>query len=44
MILYFVLRWENLRRAALDLNDVERDKFAFKDLTDMENPYFTYQL
>jgi hypothetical protein len=26
------------------LNDIDRDKFAFQDLTDKENPYFTYML
>ncbi|KAI9746315.1 MAG: hypothetical protein M1818_000026 [Claussenomyces sp. TS43310] len=42
--LYIVLRTENKRRTALQLNDEDRDKLAFKDLTDMENVYFTYQL
>jgi hypothetical protein len=42
--LYLVLWRENLRRACLPLNDVERDKLAFKDLTDVENTYFTYRL
>ncbi|RDW68053.1 hypothetical protein BP6252_09449 [Coleophoma cylindrospora] len=42
--LYFVLAWENKRRAQLELNDVDRDKMAFQDLTDKENPYFTYVL
>jgi cbb3-type cytochrome oxidase subunit 3 len=42
--LYFILWKENKRRAALALNDVDRDKFAFHDLTDKENPYFTYML
>jgi len=32
--LYFVLWKENKRRATLEFNDVDRDKFAFKDLTD----------
>jgi hypothetical protein len=43
--LYFVLWRENKRRAALQgLNDEDRDKGAFRDLTDRENVYFTYQL
>jgi hypothetical protein len=43
--LYIVLRQENKKREALHMNDeVERDKFAFQDLTDKENPYFRYQL
>ena len=42
--LYIVLARENRRRAKLELNDVDRDKFAFQDLTDKENPYFTYML
>lgn len=44
LALYFVLWRENQRRAAMELNDVDRDKLAFKDLTDVENPYFTYML
>ncbi len=44
VVLYFVLARENKRRATLDLNDVDRDKMAFQDLTDKENPYFEYQL
>jgi hypothetical protein len=43
-ILYFLLARENKRRAAMELNDVDRDKMAFQDLTDKENPYFTYVL
>ena len=42
--LYFVLRTENKRRDALELNDEDRDRLAFKDLTDKENPYFRYVL
>lgn len=42
--LYFVLRRENRRRAALQLDDAEGDKLAFQDLTDKENPYFRYVL
>ncbi|KAG0647144.1 putative transporter [Hyphodiscus hymeniophilus] len=42
--LYFVLAQENKHRANLELNDIDRDKLAFQDLTDKENPYFTYML
>jgi hypothetical protein len=42
--LYFVLARENRRRATLELNDVDRDKLAFQDLTDKENIYFKYML
>lgn len=44
-ILYFVLWRENKKRDAEDLSDDEqKDKNAFADLTDMENPYFRYVL
>lgn len=43
-LLYFVLAKENRRRDGLDMNDAERDKMAFQDLTDKENPYFRYVL
>lgn len=44
-VLYFVLAKENRRRAAMQLNnDDDRDKMAFQDLTDKENPYFMYML
>ncbi|PYI19604.1 MFS general substrate transporter [Aspergillus japonicus CBS 114.51] len=33
---------ENKRRAALDLDESERDRLAFKDLTDCENLHFRY--
>ncbi|KAH7159655.1 major facilitator superfamily domain-containing protein [Dactylonectria estremocensis] len=42
--LYFVLRNENRRRDVLPLDEAERAKFAFQDLTDKENPYFRYVL
>ncbi|CAG8954995.1 hypothetical protein HYFRA_00008684 [Hymenoscyphus fraxineus] len=42
--LYIVLWRENKRREGLDLNDTERDKMAFHDLTDKENPYFRYMM
>lgn len=42
--LYFVLRRENSKRTATDLNEDERDRLAFLDLTDRKNPYFRYVL
>jgi MFS family permease len=42
--LYFVLWRENKRRDALPMDEDERDKLAFQDLTDGENPYFRYVL
>ncbi|KAH8816649.1 major facilitator superfamily domain-containing protein [Xylogone sp. PMI_703] len=42
--LYFVLARENAKRRHLELNEIERDKSAFHDLTDKENPYFEYML
>ena len=36
---------ENKRRdARLDVNQEERDKLAFQDLTDKQNPFFRYVL
>jgi len=43
-VLYFVLWRENRRRDAMDLDVVEGDKLAFKDLTDGENMHFRYML
>ncbi|GJC91370.1 allantoate transport protein [Colletotrichum higginsianum] len=40
--LYYVLWSENKRRAALPVDEDERAKLAFQDLTDKENPYFRY--
>ncbi|KAK1635799.1 allantoate permease [Colletotrichum phormii] len=40
--LYYVLWKENKRRDALPVDDEERAKFAFQDLTDKENPYFRH--
>ncbi|KAI8245918.1 hypothetical protein K4K55_000184 [Colletotrichum sp. SAR 10_96] len=41
----YVLLWkENKRRDSLDLDESERDRFAFKDLTDKENLHFRYVL
>ncbi|KAF2271848.1 allantoate transport protein [Westerdykella ornata] len=42
--LYYVLWRENKRRAALPMDEEERDRLAFQDLTDKENPYFRYVL
>ena len=42
--MYFVLAKENHLRDGMDLNDDDRDKMAFLDLTDKENPYFRYVL
>ncbi|KAG7123037.1 putative transporter like protein [Verticillium longisporum] len=40
--LYFVLRRENARREGQAVDEEERAKLAFQDLTDKENPYFRY--
>ncbi|KAF4838546.1 putative transporter [Colletotrichum tropicale] len=41
----YVLLWkENKRRDSLDLDESERDRLAFKDLTDKENLHFRYVL
>lgn len=43
--LYFILRRENKRRETEGLvDDRARDRLAFKDLTDKQNPYFRYVL
>ncbi|KAI9698809.1 MAG: hypothetical protein M1836_003919 [Candelina mexicana] len=43
--LYLILRAENKRRDALpSLSEEERDRLAFRDMTDKENPYFRYVL
>ena len=42
--LYLVLRRENKKRDGIPINEMERDKLAFMDLTDKENPYFRYVL
>jgi hypothetical protein len=42
--LYWVLWRENKKRAALPVDEEERDKLAFLDLTDKENVYFRYVL
>lgn len=43
-MLYVVLWRENRARNMLDLDDVQRDKIAFDDLTDKQNPFFRYAL
>ncbi|KAL8639477.1 MAG: hypothetical protein Q9228_003495 [Teloschistes exilis] len=44
-ITLYVLLWrENKKRGTLPMDEAERDSFAFKDLTDKENPYFRYVL
>ena len=42
--LYIVLDMENRRRGALHLDENQRDKVAFSDLTDKQNPFFRYVL
>jgi hypothetical protein len=42
--LYAVLMRENRKREGLDVDEHERDRLAFMDLTDKENPYFRYVL
>ncbi|EAW08934.1 putative MFS transporter [Aspergillus clavatus NRRL 1] len=42
--LYLVLWRENRRREAMELDESQRDKLAFNDLTDKENPFFRYVL
>lgn len=45
MLLYIVLWRENRKRDAVGEDDEQqRDKNAFLDLTDGENPYFRYVL
>ena len=44
VVLYVLLRRENKRREGLALDEEQREKWAFKDLTDRENPYFRYVL
>jgi hypothetical protein len=42
--LYFVLWRENKKREGYPVDEEERDRMAFMDLTDKENPYFRYVL
>lgn len=44
VILYLHLKSENQRRDRMPGDESERDKMAFRDLTDKENPYFRYIL
>jgi len=39
-----VLWRENKARESLELDEMLRDKIAFDDLTDKENPFFRYVL
>jgi MFS family permease len=43
-LLYVVLWRENKKRDARQVDEAERDRIAFMDLTDGENPYFRYVL
>jgi hypothetical protein len=42
--LYLVLWRENRNRDKMELDEVQRDKIAFDDLTDKQNPFFRYAL
>ncbi|CAI7630229.1 unnamed protein product [Penicillium pancosmium] len=42
--LYIVLWRENRHRDTLELDEIQRDKIAFDDLTDKQNPFFRYAL
>lgn len=44
ILLYVLLSRENARRDSVPKSEEQRDKFAFQDLTDRENPYFRYVL
>lgn len=44
MTLYYVLYKGNQDRESLRVDEEERDRLAFRDLTDKENPYFRYVL
>ncbi|KAJ5932127.1 hypothetical protein N7516_006616 [Penicillium verrucosum] len=44
VVLYFVLRRENRIRESLEVDEVQRDKIAFDDLTDKQNHFFRYAL
>ena len=41
-ILYVLWYRENKRRAGLGLDENEKDRLGFKDLTDKENLHFVY--
>lgn len=44
VVLYLVLQRENRTRESLELDEAQRDKIAFDDLTDKQNPFFRYAL
>ncbi|KAJ9311979.1 hypothetical protein DTO271D3_7826 [Paecilomyces variotii] len=44
LILYFVLWRANKQKERLDVDENSRDRIAFHDLTDKENPFFRYVL
>lgn len=44
VVLYLVLQRENRIRETLELDEEQRDKIAFHDLTDKQNPFFRYAL
>lgn len=44
MTLYYVLYKANQDRESLRVDEEERDRLAFMDLTDKENSYFRYVL
>ena len=44
MALYHILFMENKRRESFRVDEDERDRLAFMDLTDKQNPYFRYVL
>lgn len=43
-LLYLVLYRENKARERLELNEEDKARLAFKDLTDKENKFFRYAL
>ncbi|KAJ5092653.1 hypothetical protein NUU61_007523 [Penicillium alfredii] len=43
-VLYAVLWRENRLRSTIELDEMLRDKIAFDDLTDKQNPFFQYAL
>jgi hypothetical protein len=42
--LYALLWFANKKKEAVPVNEEEKQRLAFQDLTDMENPYFRYVL
>ncbi|EPS28372.1 hypothetical protein PDE_03318 [Penicillium oxalicum 114-2] len=43
-VLYAILLRENRARESIELDETQRDKLAFDDLTDKQNPFFRYVL